>query len=120
MDPTQFDASAIYGSPTMGPAYGGASPASMGYPMVDPNATTIGSGQMTMQQKLALALMAQQSQNQQQPGQGGQGGHGSGNSPMGQQNPNGATSPYASLATVGNAFMGGGGGGMSGFMGMGS
>lgn len=118
MDPTQFDPSAAYGAPTMGPAYGGTTPASMGYPVVDPNATTTGSGQMTMQQKLAMALMAQQVQNQQQQGQGqkGQGG----NSPMAQQNPNGATSPYASLSTLGNAFMGGSGGGMSGFMGMGS
>lgn len=100
-----YDPYQIMGMPSLGSyqAMGASTPpnqmppanqtTSAAVPTLDPQ-------QMSMQQKLAMALM----QGQQLQNQGQQ------SAAPGKQDPNGATSPYSSLAGLGSQFMGGMGG----------
>lgn len=86
-DPTQFDPSAVYGPQSPALAYSAYAPQQT---TANPMVQQLNPQQPTPQQKLAMALMQQNGQ--QQPTQG--------------QNPQGQTSPWASIAQMGQMFMG--------------
>ena len=98
-DPMQYDPNQVYSAQSL---YGG-NPQPQAYGQtVGAAVNPINPQQPSMQQKLAMMLMQQNGGLQGQPPQtvGANG-----------QNPQGQTSPYSSIAQLGQMFMGGMGGG---------